>query len=49
MGFFNLNLILRKNKMSSTVIALEYYTALISAVSGSKTLRDVQPEKTEEA
>lgn len=31
------------------VIALEYYTALISVVSGSKTLRDVQPEKTREA
>lgn len=31
------------------VIALEYYAALISAVSGSKTLRDAQPEKTREA
>lgn len=31
------------------VIALEYYAALISAVSGSKTLRDAQPEKTGEA
>lgn len=53
-GLFNfkLNLNLRKNEMSSkyqNVIALEYYAALISAVSGSKTLRDAQPEKTGEA
>jgi len=31
------------------VIALEYYTALISAVSGSKTLSEAQPERSREA
>lgn len=31
------------------VIALEYFAALISVVSGSKTLRDAEPEKTREA
>lgn len=46
-----LNLNLRKNEVSSkyqNAIALIYYASLISTVSGSKTLRDAQPEKTRE-